>query len=78
MQAFLAENAKELLDWFLPNGALRKQFQNDHPQEKREMAEYAVGKFLTPVQPVRCFIQASTMAIHLGYAIAGSNLVPAG
>jgi hypothetical protein len=58
---------KGLVSIFLSHGALCQHYRNDSPDEKRKIAEHVVESFFK--NGLRCFVQASTAAIHLGEAI---------
>ncbi len=68
LEQLLSRHSRDLLEVLLPHGLLRQRFICDHPNEKAAIAKYASKNFLSP--KLHCFIQASTMAIHLGNAIA--------
>lgn len=76
-----ARNA-ELLNFaqvnnLFPTGPFLTRFYTDHPREKQELAAYVVKKyFVERGTRQRCFIQASTTALHLGYCLAADVFVP--
>src|SRR5690606_27300759 len=74
-QRLLDDNLTELLHTLLPHGELRDRYLNDHRDEKLALTEYVARTFLSQA-PLRCFVQASTTAIHLGQQMA-KRLIPA-
>jgi hypothetical protein len=52
-------------------------FYQDHPHEKGHLAAFAVRKFFVERgQSQRCFVQASSMALYLAYALESDPSVP--
>jgi hypothetical protein len=64
LHALLAGSAVEVLKAFLPGESLRKRYVGDYAEEKRVIANYVARTFFDH-RPARCFVQASTTAIHL-------------
>lgn len=67
---------KGLVQVFLSHGALLNNYELQKV-EKAELARRVVDKFFKP-SALRCFIQASTMTIHLGEQLGKSSEVPGG
>jgi len=64
---------------FVPSGPFLERFHNDHPQEKKSIASFATKNFFSKRStPQRCFIQGSSLALHLTYAIDADPDVPDG
>lgn len=69
----LSTNSLELLQYVMPYGLFRRRLLDDHPLEKKELSEYVASNFFSH-GPVFAFIQASTMAVHLGQALAKARM----
>lgn len=72
-RALFGNHFKDLLDILKPHGELVRRYREDHPSEKKAIADYICRTFLAQ-GPSRCFLQGSTAAIHLGQAIAGAAI----
>lgn len=69
--ARLSEQDIELFRWLYPiSSPLFERFQTDHPQDKLLIARSITRRYFQHGE-VRCFIQASSQALHLGEVLGG-------
>lgn len=74
LRTVAAEDSERFLELFLPRGRFRDLWRSDFPDDKRKISQYTAQKFFAAGQ-LRCFVQASSTAIHFGIALNEEEVV---
>jgi hypothetical protein len=69
---FFSDHSEDILKKLMPHGEFLSWLRNDHPEDKKAVAEYAVETFFSS-QQLRCFVQASTTAVAFAQVLAGGK-----